>query len=83
MGGGLPYSSWERGVNENANMLLRDYLPKRYNIANLTQADLDDIAEELNNRPRKRLGYKTPNEAYREHMLKLQKGKSVAVGSRI
>lgn len=59
-----PYSSWQRGANENVNMLLRGYLPKRHNIQNLSQEELDDIAEELNNRPRKRLGYKTPNEVY-------------------
>lgn len=59
-----PYSSWQRGANENGNMLLRGYLPKKRSIDDLTQEDLDDIAEELNNRPRKRLQYKTPNEAY-------------------
>lgn len=78
-----PYSSWERGSNENSNMLLRGYLPKRKDITDLTQEELDDIAEELNNRPRKRLGYKTPNEVYQEYMLKLQKGKNVAVDSRM
>lgn len=46
-----PYSSWQRGANENVNMLLRGCLPKRTNIQDLTQAELDDIAEELNNRP--------------------------------
>lgn len=66
-----PYSSWQRGANENANMLLRGYLPKRTNITNLTQEELDDIAEELNNRPRKRLGYRTPNEVYYQ-MLQLE-----------
>ena len=59
-----PYSSWQRGANENGNMLLRGYLPKRSNIDDLTQEELNDIAEELNNRPRKRLGYRTPNEVY-------------------
>jgi len=49
-----PYSSFQRGANENVNMLLRGYLPKRYNITNLTQTELDEIAWELNNRPRKR-----------------------------
>ena len=78
-----PYSSWERGANENANMLLRGYLPKRKNIIDLTQEELDDIALELNNRPRKRLGYKTPSEVYQEYMLKLRKGENVAVGSRM
>jgi IS30 family transposase len=61
-----PYSSWERGANENVNMLLRGYLPKRHNIDKLTQEELDDIAEELNNRPRKRLGYLTPAETYQQ-----------------
>lgn len=59
-----PYASWQRGSNENSNMLLRGYLPKKHNIRDLTQDELDDIAEELNNRPRKRLGYYTPNEKY-------------------
>lgn len=52
-------------------MLLRGYLPKRTNITNLTQEELDDIADELNNRPRKRLGYWTPNKVYYK-MLKLE-----------
>ncbi len=78
-----PYSSWERGANENANMLLRGYLPKRKSIINLHQKELDDIAEELNNRPRKRLEYKSPNEAYQEYMLKLYGGKNVAVETRM
>ena len=68
-----PYSSWQRGSNENGNGLLRRYLPKRSNIDDLTQEELDDIAEELNNRPRKRLGYHTPNEVY---LLNLNKSKT-------
>ena len=59
-----PYSSWQRGSNENSNMLLRGYLPKKANIDGLTQEDLNLIAEELNSRPRKRLNYYTPAEAY-------------------
>ena len=59
-----PYSSWQRGANENVNGLLRGYLPKKHSIDNLTQDELDDIALELNNRPRKRLNYLTPAEAY-------------------
>jgi transposase, IS30 family len=80
-----PYSSWQRGANENANMLLRGYLPKRRSITDLTQDKLEDIASELNNRPRKRLGYKTPNEVYNE-LLVNKKGlnqPSVAVGFRM
>lgn len=75
-----PYSSWQRGSNENCNMLLRGFLPKKHNINNLKQEELDEIAEELNNRPRKRLGYKTPNEAYFEEVSIL---KGVAVESRM
>ncbi len=59
-----PYSSFQRGSNENTNMLLRGYLPKRANITELTQVELDDIAYELNSRPRKRLNFKTPLEVY-------------------
>lgn len=66
-----PYSSWQRGANENVNMLLRGYLPKRSDIAKLTQKELDEIAYELNNRPRKRLCYKTPLEVYNEELSKL------------
>lgn len=65
-----PYSSWQRGSNENANGLLRGYLPKRHNINDLTQEDLNDIEDELNNRPRKRLGYLTPNEYYYANVQK-------------
>lgn len=64
-----PYCSNQRGANENVNMLLRGYLPKKADITDLTQSELDDIAEELNNRPRKRLGYLTPNEYY-QYLLK-------------
>ena len=57
-----PYHSWEKGTNENTNGLVRRYLPKRTNIDDLTQKELDDIADELNDRPRKSLGYQTPRE---------------------
>ena len=59
-----PYHSWERGSNENANGLIRQYLPKGKCLENLTQAQCDRIAERLNNRPRKRLDYYTPAEKY-------------------
>ena len=59
-----PYSSWQRGANENLNSLLRAYLPKRSSIEKLSQRELDEIQEEINNRPRKRLNWKTPNEIY-------------------
>ena len=55
-----PYHSWERGTNENTNGLIRQYLPKRKSMAALTQMQCDAIALQLNRRPRKRHGYKTP-----------------------
>ena len=59
-----PCRSWERGTNENTNGLIRQYLPKGRSMAHITQAGLDAIAARLNSRPRKRLGYKTPEECY-------------------
>ena len=59
-----PHHAWERGTNENTNGLIRQYLPKRTNLSGVTQAQCDRIAEQLNNRPRLRLGFKTPNEVY-------------------
>jgi IS30 family transposase len=59
-----PHHAWERGTNENTNGLLRQYLPKRQSMAGLTQADCHRIAAKLNRRPRKRLGYRTPEECY-------------------
>ncbi len=59
-----PHHAWERGTNENTNGLLRQYLPKRESMAHLTQHDCNRIAAKLNRRPRKRLGYQTPEECY-------------------
>lgn len=59
-----PYHSWERGSNENLNGLLRQYLPKRTSMAGLTQRQCDYIARQLNDRPRKRFGYRTPEELF-------------------
>jgi transposase, IS30 family len=55
-----PYSSWERGTNENTNGLIRQYLPKRTSMKPLTQARCNTIASSLNNRSRKRQGFRTP-----------------------
>ncbi len=59
-----PYHAWERGTNENTNGLIRQYLPKGHSMKHLTQHDCNRIAAKLNNRPRKRLGYRTPEESY-------------------
>ena len=61
-----PYHSWERGSNENANGLLRQYLPKGMSMAGLTQHQCNAIAHKLNTRPRKRLGFRTPLECFTE-----------------
>lgn len=58
-----PYHSWERGTNENTNGLLRQYFPKRSSLA-VGQAQLDRAVHLLNTRPRKRLGYRTPEEVF-------------------
>lgn len=59
-----PYRSWERGSNENANGLVRQYLPKGTCLRALTQAQCNWIAKQLNDRPRERLAFKTPAEAF-------------------
>ena len=63
-----PYSSWQRGSNENTNGLIRRYLPKQTDMSKMTQNELDDIIEELNNRPRKCLGFYTPQEAFEKEL---------------
>ena len=59
-----PHHSWERGTNENTNGLIRQYLPKRLSMPNITQHHCNVIANKLNARPRKRLDYQTPAECF-------------------
>jgi IS30 family transposase len=66
-----PYSPWERAINENTNGLLRQYIPKKSSFADLTQEKLHEFVEKLNNRPRKKLGYRTPREVFEKETLAL------------
>lgn len=62
-----PYHSWERGANENMNGLIRQYLPKGISFENITDKQIYDIQNKLNNRPRKKLNFLTPNEFIRNN----------------
>ena len=57
-----PYSSWERGTNENTNRLIRRYFPKGTNFNEVSEQKLKQVQNSLNSRPRNVLGYKTPSE---------------------
>ncbi len=67
-----PYASWERGTNENTNGLIRQYFPKNRDFTTITQLEIDTAMERLNNRPRKRLGYLTPNQVFFKPGIALQ-----------
>ena len=69
-----PHAPWQRGSNENINGLLREYLPKGTDLSRHTAAQLQAIQDELNDRPRKRFGFRTP----REQVAKLLENQSVA-----
>lgn len=66
-----PYSSWQRGGNENANLWIRYYFPKGTNFSKIPDSDIQDVEWELNNRPRKRLGFKTPQEVFNSCVVRL------------
>ena len=69
-----PHSPWQRPSNENANGLIRQYLPKGMDLSGVSQAQLNAIAERLNERPRKVLGFKTPAEVFQQQILNLNSG---------
>ena len=64
-----PHAPWQRGSNENTNGLLRQYFPKGFDFATVTAAELDAVADELNDRPRKRFAFATPTEQIAELLL--------------
>lgn len=59
-----PYASWERGLNENTNGLIRQYFPKNRDLTTVTESELEYVMEKLNHRPRKTLGFRTPYEVF-------------------
>jgi len=59
-----PYHAWERGLNENTNGLIRQYFPKYTDLETVTDADIQHVLERLNHRPRKRLGFRSPDEVW-------------------
>jgi IS30 family transposase len=67
-----PYHSWERGTNERTNGLIRRYWPKKTNFESLTNQELQDTVNEINNRPMAILGYRTPTEAFQTELQQLK-----------
>lgn len=65
-----PYHSWERGLNENTNGLIRQYFPKSTNFKTITNESVIKVMDRLNNRPRKTLAYATPNEVFFDKTIK-------------
>jgi transposase, IS30 family len=61
-----PYASWERGLNENTNGLVRQYFPKGSDFSTITDEAVDKVMERLNHRPRKTLGFTTPHQVFYE-----------------
>jgi IS30 family transposase len=74
-----PYASWERGINENTNGLLRQFFPKRTNFKTVTPAQIELALSLLNNRPRKSRAHKTPNELFAKTFVPLIQPAEIAL----
>ncbi|MGH8111051.1 MAG: transposase [Rhodanobacteraceae bacterium] len=62
----MPYSSWQRGSNENFNGLIRPYVPKGCDISTFTDAQIRQFEDKPNRRPQKRSGYRTPEQVFEQ-----------------
>lgn len=72
-----PYASWQRWTSENTNWLLRQYIPKWTDFNKVTEEDLQKYVNLINNRPRKRLWFKTPLEVFEEQSKKFAVGNGI------